>query len=477
MKCRFATLAMSLALPLSAGATQLDPTFGYTGTAVYGFDQVANGYDPVGGAAVDASGRVWVAGGVQIASNGPHRYRWGTLWLTPHGYPDFNLAQDGAYVYPMPQPWEQNNARVKAATFDAQGRFVVAMLTQPDSSMQEDVHVHVCRMTAVGSYDTSFGINGCTKVLFDVNSTFEVPYQVRVQADGHILVSGGSRIPNGNVQRAAVARLDDHGSYDANYGPLAPNGGSRILSWPATSGSGVAEGLLATADGGCLVLSTVGRNAAPGIGFGLAKLTANGALDASFSQDGYLLPLFATANQTPLPSTATELLQLPGGDFLVGGFSPYQAAYSPAGLMRITPSGELNINFGNNGSLVFTFNDVAITSKISGLALDPAGRIVVAGNATRDLGNNQQEDAVGVGRLSALGVFDSSFGVDGLYNFEVEPYATDAKASDFVGDVIVRGDVIYIAGSTFPKGPGITDSNYFVSKIDDGLIFDDGFDD
>ena len=475
MKTRFAMLALSLALPLSAGATQLDPLYGYKGSAVYGFDQVLNGYDAVGGAAIDATGRMWVAGRVQIASSGPQRYRWATLWLTPRGNPDFNLAQEGAFIYTVPQPFEQNNAAVKAVTFDAQGRFLAAFSSQPDTTMAANAHVHVCRMTAVGSYDTSFGINGCTKVVFDAAATFEIPYAVTVQADGHILVAGSS--DSGGSHRAAVARLDDHGSYDGSFGPLAPNGGSRILNFPGTDGSGLAWDVLSTADGGCLIVSTVHRNAAPSVGIGLAKLNTNGSPDLGFSQDGFALPLFANAQGVDLPSAATRLLQLPGGDFLVGGYSPYFVTYSPAGLLRITPQGNLNPSFGNNGSLVFAYGDVFTHDSVSAMALDPAGRIVAVGEAQRDLGNNQDETEIGVARLSTLGVFDTSFGVDGLYNFEAEPYAVDPQASDFPTDVIIRGDAIYIAGGTFPKGTGISDSNYFVAKIDDGLIFDDGFDD
>jgi uncharacterized delta-60 repeat protein len=477
MKTHFAALALSLILPLYASATHLDPTYGNKGALAYGFDRVAGGYDLPGGAAIDATGRMWVAGGVQVASSGTNRYRWGALWLTPRGQPDFNLSVEGALVYAMPQPWQQNNSWVDAVAFDAQGRFLVALHTQPDATMTDDTHVHVCRMTAVGSYDTSFGINGCTEVLFDAASTAEIPYKVMVQPDGKILVAGTSRVPNGILNRAAVARLDDHGSYDGSFGPLAPNGGSRVLSWPATTGASLAPGMILTADGGCLVAAPVSRNVVPNAGIGLAKLTASGALDIGFSQDGYAVPLFTDSDQTPVGSSATALLQLPGGDFLIGGTTPVLIGNTLAGLLRITPNGVPNPNFGSNGSLLFAFGDVFILNKVSVLALDSAGRVVLAGTAHRDIGNTNREVEVGVARLSQLGTFDPSFGVDGLYNFEVEPYAADARASDFANTLILRGDAIYIAGSTSPQGAAVNDSNYFVAKIDDGLIFDDGFDD
>lgn len=476
MKLCLAMLTLALSTSAVAGPLQLDPNYGYKGSAIYGFDRVVDGYDPLSVALPDPSGRVWVAGTVQVGT-GALRNQWGVLWLTPRGYPDFNFSQEGAYVYPLPLPFEQGNFRPFSAAFDAQGRFLIAGVAQPDATTPTNGFVHVCRMTAGGAYDSSFGVNGCTKLFFDVASPYEVPYKIAVQSDGRILVAGSSVDANTNAQRAAVARLDDHGSYDKSFGPAAPNGGSRILSFPNTTPGAVASDIIVTADGGSMVVASVYVPDINPAAIGMTKLTATGALDSGFSGDGIAIVRYADAQMTQYTSGVTRTMQLPGGDYLVGGYAKMGGSVDLAAIARIGNTGSLDTTFGENGSRLFAYNDVSTSNWVSAMTLDAQGRLVVTGQAKRDIDANHAAYDAGVARLSTQGVFDPEFGSDGRYSFVADADATDPTSSSFPNSLRIEGDFLFIAGSLFPKGLPGKDANYFVSRIDTGLIFADGFGD
>jgi len=127
---------------------------------------------------------------------------------------------------------------------------------------------------------------------------------------------------------------------------------------------------------------------------------------------------------------------------LVGGSVETADRGFDFGLARLDFTGSLDTSFGDGGRLVLPFdlggneNDF-----LKALALDDAGRILPAGEISRDLGQD-----FGVARLNPDGSLDTSFGDDGFQTvaFDVGGQRLDRAndvAIDVDGKIVLAGDV------------------------------------
>jgi uncharacterized delta-60 repeat protein len=272
------------------------------------------------------------------------------------------------------------------------------------------------RYNANGSVDTSFGTKGEAIIQFGRSGSYA--YNVALQADGKIVLAGEV---NGDV---GLARLNTNGSLDSSFGaggqvstPLpyslsAPdykfnvtnlaidpnsnasdsNGGKLLVSaeWQLTNNTTVvlrynSNGTLDTTFGGgagyvnltgtgrpAVVVQPDDRTVVATNDSGavlLARLNADGTLDTSFGNGGTVLTL-PPANSGVF---ADCLALQPNGQIVVGG-NISSTAY---GLMaaRWNTNGTLDATFGNGGFAV-----ASGSGQGAAVALEPDGRIVVAGN-------------------------------------------------------------------------------------------------
>ena len=135
--------------------------------------------------------------------------------------------------------------------------------------------------------------------------------------------------------------------------------------------------------------------------FALARYNPNGSLDRTFSSDGKVV--------TPFGSSSDAILTIairPDGKILAAG-STYNGANSDFALARYTANGALDPSFGSGGKVR---TDIASRNQaIFGIALQPDGKIVVAGYSE---GATTSEDFV-VARYKPDGALDTSFGSGG----------------------------------------------------------------
>ncbi len=154
--------------------------------------------------------------------------------------------------------------------------------------------------------------------------------------------------------------------------------------------------------------------------FGLARYRPGGSLDRSFGKHGKVT--------TPLPTSIPEeccaewphvnvLAIQRDGKVLAGGFS------SGATLVRYTRRGDLDRGFGTGGKVT------AAVGPVYGMALQPDGKIVVAG-----LGFT-------VARYNADGSLDHSFGSGGVVTTSLggPQQGADAVAVQRDGKIVVAG--------------------------------------
>ncbi len=139
----------------------------------------------------------------------------------------------------------------------------------------------------------------------------------------------------------------------------------------------------------------------------LSRYTGDGQLDPTFGTNGVLKVDFKGMDH----SQGIRLRQLPDGSLLVMG-STYRwsnTLYQPIGLLKVTPDGQVDTNFGDEGTKILDF--YRVQEFPTTLRTDPSGRIYVGGASLDTL--HGLLDAISIGRLSANGDVDSTFGQTG----------------------------------------------------------------
>lgn len=114
---------------------------------------------------------------------------------------------------------------------------------------------------------------------------------------------------------------------------------------------------------------------------------------------------------------ATGVALQPDGKIVVAGRAKINfAANYDFALARYTAEGELDDSFGDGGSVVFPVLDDNLGRK---LVIQPDGKIVIAGYACEDTKGGDEYCFFGVARVDGRGVLDPSFGGTGIVHTDV----------------------------------------------------------
>lgn len=285
--------------------------------------------------------------------------------------------------------------------------------------------LRIARYNTDGTPDDSFGTNG---VVDYVLGTAHFGYAVEVLADGKILVAGGVNDGVGSLQWLLL-RLNTDGSSDISFGLF----GSQLVDY-IDGNEDIAYDMVVQNDGKILVAGVIVdslQRYTPAI----YRFTDSGFLDLAFGVNGLAtLPVVEAENEFSCIAVR------PDGKILAGGH--YSEVFNDWGVLvaQFDTNGVLDPTFGTGG---FTVQAVGnIQAEAYGLALTAAGDIVMAGT-TKD--ENITFDMF-VGRFTAGGLVDASFGTDGftLYNGTEENIAYDCLL-DAEGRILVGGTT----GGTF----------------------------
>jgi uncharacterized delta-60 repeat protein len=334
----------------------------------------------------------------------------------------------------------------RGVAVQADGRIVVAGTT---TGIGNDILLS--RLNPDGTLDTSFGGDGIVTTPLSPGS--DTGNAITLQADGKILVSGMS------AGELTLVRYNTDGSLDTTFD----------LDGFALAGTGPGndEGLsVKTQPDGKIVVSgyaTIGT----GTAFLLARFNADGSRDASFGANGLVIT-DVTTGPTPIPpfqEAGQALAILSDGRILVVGQAPTATSPSDIALVRYLSDGSLDTSFGTGG--IVTTAAGAAQELGFGVALQPDGRIVVAGgNFTPDSGPN-----IAVLRYNADGTLDATFGNGGIVTTSIAA----GLGSEVALSVALQPDGrIVIGGSSFsPNGPttgGFTNDFTLVRYNSDGSL-------
>jgi uncharacterized delta-60 repeat protein len=255
----------------------------------------------------------------------------------------------------------------------------------------------VARLNANGTIDASFNGVGKRTIAFDLMAGGkDRAYGVALQPDGKIVIVGSAQV-SANAYDFAVVRLNPDSTLDTTF-----NGTGRQVVAFNLGGTNAdeASGVAVQADGKIVVVGYAGTSA-QNKSFAVARLSANGTLDATFNGNGKLA--FHVGSQAD--EVRAVVLQ-PDGKIVLAGYSQVSGANNDFAVARVNPNGSLDAGFNLNGKRTIAFdlgggkNDGARS-----VALQADGRIVVAGYAERFIPNYD----FGVTRLNADGSLDTTF--------------------------------------------------------------------
>ncbi|HEX7090350.1 MAG TPA: hypothetical protein VF192_09440, partial [Longimicrobiales bacterium] len=185
--------------------------------------------------------------------------------------------------------------------------------------------------------------------------------------------------------------------------------------------------------------------------FGVARLNADGTLDASFGSNGV-----AFADFDGRLDGADDILIQPDGSIILVGAAHSVTADADFAIARLTSAGVLDPTFGGDGTVT-----IDIAGRSDGAhagALLPDGRTVVTGRAAESGGSDPD---IGIVRLLATGVPDSTFDNEGIVWPQTGAFDWAVElALDASGRVLVSGH---------------SDSSAFVARYDANGAPDAGF--
>jgi uncharacterized delta-60 repeat protein len=285
---------------------------------------------------------------------------------------------------------------------------------------------------AAGSPDLSFGA-GDGNVFTSVRGPDDEAVGIAVQADGKIVVGVSSlRNDAGAIDGDfALVRYGQDGQLDGTFG----NGGILVTELATTTTETRATSLVQQADGKLVLAGTVEHN------FTAARYLPDGRLDDTFGTAGLTKVPYTygiTSGQASV-QTGASIPQTNGTILIVG------ATYDPnnsldRAMVRLFPSGKINVAFGNGG---FVQSGISTKSdQMVAVVQQTDGHVVTGGFTTPSAGGDIMAF---VARWDNDGNYDSPGG-DGIVNpagydlvraLAIQPDQKVIAAGEATGDFLI----------------------------------------
>jgi uncharacterized delta-60 repeat protein len=319
-----------------------------------------------------------------------------------------------------------------------------AVVIQPDGKIlaagsvvsAKSTDFALARYNTNGSLDSTFGSRGVAITDLSGNS-FDMIEAMGLQADGKIVVAGVTEAANSTTTELAVARYNANGSLDTSFGI-----GGKALDHLATQSWNVQlkmDLVIDSATGGIVV------QASDAVGKAMVvRYNSSGKLDATFAGTGH-------ETLTDLDSLSAVAIQPSDNRIVVAG-RYYSGGVSGEGLERLNPDGTLDGTFGNGGVVVAPFFPQGSRASVKILS---DNQILVGAT-----GNSQFM----VSRFSPSGSLDTSFGVGGAAlvpntilpsGSDLEDMALEPDGRIVVAGIPYTGNTQFVVARFLAVGPQI----------------------
>jgi uncharacterized delta-60 repeat protein len=394
----------------------LDPTFGSGGQVVSSFTN-HNDYPYV--VAVQPDGKIVVAGLTAGASS-----KTGNDFLVArynaNGTLDTSFGSGGYTA----TDFQRGDDRARAVALVPQPSGPPKILVSGQADVSAKLCVGLAQYNPNGTLDTTFGKSG--KVTTNLGNNL---------SGAGVVVDGAGRIIVEVAGSDLLLRYTASGALDATFG----NNGQVHTGVVPSNG----RGLALQSDGKIVCAS----NSVPGVSnigaFVLTRITANGAIDATFGTGGTVTTRpFATS----IPGLDGVTLQ-PDGKIVVSGgegsLDPDGVDRQGAYVLRYNADGSLDGTFASGGIAYLVPPAGLLKAGSGGVAIQSNGEIVASTGLIDSSGTHQYFGAL---RVSASGALDTGYG-DGGWASVLIGTGTSAQAMAMQPD----GRVI-VAGYTRPSG-------------------------
>lgn len=325
------------------------------------------------------------------------------------------------------------------------------------------------RTDADGALDTGFAHGGTAHFGFDTFTNLDRGSLLAVDASGRFVLAGTVTFGDPVSVWAGLARLTPQGSLDATfYGQgrfRAPLYGDQSTDPPTIATDNLPSALIFDAAGGIVIAGTFFEPFAPDVA--VMRTDTDGKYDASFGPQGTGRMRLQLAN-----AFAADVVALPQRKLMVGGI--YGVPGTPF-LFRLNEDGSPDPGFGTDGLASGAPLDAGHFAELNFLARTRAGGWMLAGRYGIDDGQFGAPIGVIVVRFRADGSVDSAFGTNGIGTFV--PDAGGRRFEAFRSALQPDGKLV-VAGA-LPQTAAGNDStrNFAVLRIlvDTDTVFVDGF--
>jgi len=276
------------------------------------------------------------------------------------GSVDVSFGSNGIIRHDLAITYEE----VNTAALQADGKIVLGGFVQGDLS-----GAFIARFNPNGSIDNTFNNDGYMLVEEDIYSSIK---DIVILPDGRILAVGKSDEsgqwgdPDGSD--IMLLRFNPDGSLDPSF----DNDGKVITS---ITGSYIEASGVDLQTDGKIVISGNHFISSSVAEFIIARYNINGSIDNSFGVNGMQIISFNGGYET-----SNSIVIQPGGDILVGGGIDYGLPTQRFALACFTPSGDLDLQFDNDGKVETNFSGQS-NDAIQRLLLQPDGKVVAGGYA------------------------------------------------------------------------------------------------
>lgn len=419
------------AVPAAAEASsgRLDPSFGSGGRAFLpgSIEKERRGYS--------GAGQFWpLADGRVLVSIWDAEYRGEVVALLPSGKLDPRFGQSGSL---RPKAPEGQTASFSSLTVDRLGRLIVLGSSSPLGAAPGPLsgdypsQALVQRFTSDGRLDLSFGGGDGTLITDFGLPPAEPGLSPDLDAAAAVLDDSGRIVVRG--RRAAGKIFGDKGSFSRDHEAFL----ARLSSDGAVDASFASEGVLPLprSDWAGRLFPDPGGGILSSRWFGeegtLFRLDPSGGFDPRFGErGGRPVPKAVHGSEVMYPLA----LDSAGRLLLSAGLPSWGDQSLPRSTVfkRLLPDGSLDREYGNRGLLVFRHPGLRTSAE----TVDREGRLLVAmtlGGFKR--GKAAPPTKVALARLRADGSLDASFGRKGVL-----PIPLPGKAVVYLGRLEMQGD-------------------------------------
>ena len=411
-----ATMLLLTASLATAAPGDLDDSLG--GDGIVALDW--GGVDFATGVLVQPDGRIVVPG------SGGAGEDFIVARVGPDGSPDPSFSGNGFADFPLGTGLDEADDVAR----QVDGKIVAAGFTSDAADVSKGA---VVRLNPDGGLDGSFATGGLATI--DAGGTTNVVTKLLIQPDGKIVAAGYG----GPGLDGVVTRLNSDGLPDSSF-----DGDGRATF--DFGGTNYVDAIARQSDGKLVVLGWTS-----GGGMWLIRLNVDGSPDTSFDGDG----------RKPLPLATGDfgydvLVQPDGKLVLIGG-----GVGSGFLVSRLTPDGSFDEGFADReGIAAINFGASDSDFPNGGAVLQANGKIVVAGYS--QTGTTSQ---IVVARMQPGGALDTTFSSDGqqtlpgttAWGVALQPDGRIVVAGDNGADALIArldGDGLQAGGGPPGGGPG-----------------------